>query len=374
MTRLSPRLLALAAACALVATAACKDDRADITDPVGRVYNSHFSKVGSNLPRGTATQVVRGTSPTDSIRVTLQGMETLKTGEYKIWLGNQATAAADPTDVIPATGLLRIVTTDTTFTPQGDPIPVVHTDTLRDASAFTAGGARVTVRLTVDSASLQRAGAANRDPAHYNLVFVTIEPTTGATAPTATAPHPLWARLFGLTGTTRTATVNFGNFDPDPAKQYIFQASGRGLIGIWDKILTVDDSALALPPKGYYYATVLTRGVPRAGAPDSTDIVSIQLGPQKAPYPRRTVSLFDADVQDVDPVVSHFPPSILAAGDRVSIDTMPSAILTGAESQPYRGYRLVNVTLETKQGADTPSQSVILTAAFPEPSSKPPSQ
>ena len=125
--------------------------------------------------------------------------------------------------------------------------------------------------------------------------------------------------------------------------------------------------SLALPPEGYYYATVLTRVTDAA----STALEFIDLGPQKAPYPRRNVSLYDADInQTLDPAITLFPPSILAASERVQIDTIAGASLS--TDQPFRLYREVRVTLEAKQGIDLPSSTVIIAATFPEPSVKPP--
>ena len=374
MSRASSRLLALTASLALIGVAACEDDRATITEPAGRVYNTRFAGVGSNLPRGVVNQEAGGTATQNSIYVEIQGLEALDAGEYKVWLGIQPSTNEAPTVVVPATGSLDVMTVDTSFTPEGDPIPDTSFVNRVDVASFTEGGPRVTIQLTVDSGSLARAGAANTDPGAYTLVFVTIEPTAGATAPTAAAPHPLWARLFDMADEdSRVADFRFGNFDPDVNEEYVFQPSGRGLAGIWENILVVDDSALSLPPEGYYYATVLTRLVPRPGVADSFDLMSIQLGPQKAPYPRRDVSLEDADINpDIDPVVTLFPPSILAASDRVRIDTVPNAVLAGAEDQPFRRYQAVLVTLETKQGVDTPSATVILAAGFPAPASIPP--
>lgn len=364
------RALGFAAACVLLA-AACQDDRADITDPVGRVYNARFAAAPSNLPRGFADQVRSGAAATHEIFIELKGLEALASGTYQVFLATQDPSGAALTNVVPATGTLTRIQVDTSINDQGDPEPDSSFVTTTGASSFSdAGTARVTFQLSVTQADLAAAGAANTDPNAYNLVMVAIQPGAAGTEPAAGAPIPLWARLGALAGTTnRSANFRFGNFAPDPANEYVFQAAGRGLAGVWDNLLVVDDSALSLPPKGYYYATVLTR-LPDAAA---TDLQSIVLGPQKAPYPRRTVSLFDADINpDLDPVVVELPPSIQAASERVRIDTIAGASL--ATEQPFRLYRQVIVSLEPKQGVSTYSGSVVLAATLPDVVVKPPEE
>lgn len=370
--RLGFRALGLALVCG-VATAACSDDRASVTEPVDRVYNSRLATAAANLPRGTVLQVRDADLADRGLLIDIRGLESLQTGTYSVWLATQATSGAELTNVVPATGELVRVTTDTTFNELGDPEPVVTTTVVgAAASSFSEAGApRVRHELTVTSASLAAAGAAQTDPNAYNLVFVTIEPGAPGATPTATAPTPLWARLGPVAGEEDVEEdMRFGNFAVDPADEYIFSAIGRGLIGVRGNILVVDDSALSRPPEGFYYATVLGRQVPVA---DSLEARFINLGPQKAPFPRRGVSLFDADIDaSIDDVVLTDPPSIAAASERVRIDTVANGVLAGAESQPFRLYNNVFVTLEAKQGVAATSQSVVLAAAFPEIVSVPP--
>lgn len=357
MSRTAVRALGAALAVALVA--ACNDDRAQITDPVGEVYNATLARVAQNIPRGTVARVTAGVEGARSITVTLQGLEALESANYHVWLATQT--GTDTSNTVAATGRLRIIVTDTIIDAQGDPVPQPDTTTRLGAYQFNEGGGDVTIQLRVDSASLAAAGAAVTNPAAYNLVFVTIEPTP-VTSPSASAPAPLWSRL-----TAASNPVRFGNFAPNPADEYVFTPAGRGIIGVWGNILVVDDSSLALPPEGYYYATALLRENAIAGGVDTT---FFDLGPQKAPFPRRDVSLRDADVdQTIDETILTFPPSIRAASERVRIDTIPNAMLDA--SQPFLNFKDVRVTLEAKAGIAAPSPTVILLANFPEIVSRP---
>lgn len=340
-----------------ITAVACDSDRAIVTEPLAAAYNFRFATVGSNIPRGSVTHRNATTATNDSILIRLAGLEQLSGGVYQVFLGTQATATAEPTNWTPATGRLRIIETDTTIV-NDDPVPDPDTTTRLAVSSFPEGGPRTRFELDVDVGT---------NPNGFNIVLVTIEPAA-ATSPGADSPRPLWGRLFGATGNVRSATLAFGNYNADPAAEYRYGIGGRGTLSAWNNILIVDDSALALPPKGYYYATVVTRDIPAAGNTFTRD--TIDLGPQKAPYPRRNVSLRDADINpNLDPVVLEFPPSILAASERVRVDTIGAV---ADPSQPFRYYQNVWVTLETKAGIADASPSVILTSTFPENVARPP--
>jgi hypothetical protein len=368
--RFELRALGFAAACAIT-FGACQDDRAEITDPVGRVYNARFAVAGTNLPRGgsPASQVRAGLAAAHSIFVDLRGLEGLQSGTYSVWLASQTANDAELTNVVPATGELTRFQVDTTIDAAGDPVATITETDLGTASSFADAAAHnVYHQLRVTQATLAAAGAANTDPNAYNVLFVTIEPGAPGATPTAGAPAPLWARFGDLAGATnRTAPVRFGNFAPNPDDEYIFTPAGRGLVGVWDNLLVVDDSALSLPPEGYYYATVLTRGIDTGTEIETEEIF---LGPQRAPYPDRGVSLFDADIDpDLHRVVLESPPSIEAASERVAIDTIATGV---PAEQPFRLFQNVIVSLEPKQGVPTFSKSIILTATFPDIVAEPP--
>ena len=362
--RFERRAFGVVAACAIT-LGACQDDRADITDPVGRVYNARFAVAGSNLPRGSAEQTRAGAAAAHSIFLDIRGLEGLETGTYAVWLARQAGNDSALTNVVPATGDLVRFTIDTTINAQGDPEPDTTVTGLGTASSFSESAAHnVFHQLEITQASLAAAGAANTDPNLYNLAFVTIEPAAPGAQPSDDVPRPLWARLGVLTGVTnRSAPFRFGNFAPNPNDEYIFTPTGRGLAGIWDNLLVVDDSALSLPPEGYYYATVLTR--------EENDVLEeLFLGPQRAPYPDRGVSLENADIDpNLHRVVLESPPSIEAASERVAIDTILSGV---PAEQPFRFFQNIIVSLEPKQGLDTFSKSVVLTAIFPAVVAEPP--
>ena len=359
--QLAPRAIAVASVSLLALAAACKSDRANISDPVGRVYNARFATVGANLPRGSATF-----GATD-ITINLAGLESLGTGAYHVWLAFQDANGVG--SITPAYGDLVVTRTDTTINAQGDPEPVVSSHTVPNTSSFTEGGtSRVQFDLTVNATTLAAGGAAITNPATFNLVFVTIEPNAAATAPSDSAPHPLWQY-------DTESKLHFGIWTPSPSTRYDFQVAGRGIVGVWDKVLVVDDSALTRPPKGYFYATVLRRTVPTptTANPDSVEIQAVYLGPQKAPYPHRDISLLDADVDNTaGGVVVVSPPSITAASERVQIDTVTGAVLPNSGTQPFMLYRNVEVTLEPKRGIEAPSQTVILSAALPDVVTKAP--
>jgi len=221
------------------------------------------------------------------------------------------------------------------------------------------------VRLTATRVELiVSQTSAGVDPTTKNLVLITIEPNAAATEPGAVAP--LWARTDegDIGGTAHidviTTPLSFGNFAADPADDYLFAATGRGRVAYRDNILVIDDSALARPPEGYYYATWLVK---RDSATNAVED-SIPLGPQMAPFPDRTVSLYDADTGTPHPVVQTTPPSIIAAGNRVDADTV-AALGDGRTS--YRGIAQVFITLEAKAGDPGPmSPSIVLSGAVPE--------
>jgi hypothetical protein len=103
----------------------------------------------------------------------------------------------------------------------------------------------------------------------------------------------------------------------------------------------VNDSSLARPPIGYYYALWALKPALGSEAADT-----IFLGDQRSPHPRRDISHFDADVSVPDPlVVLTNPPSILAGSVRVSADSL------GLPSEfPWKGFTEIWVTLEPKAG------------------------
>ena len=341
---MSARILRIAAGLIVVgALAACEFDRATVLSPLGDPsYDFPLTADGRGIPRGSviiATDTFYAPDPELVTKVRLQGLESLASGVYQVWLADTSGGAvSNPT---PAVGTLVITRVDTTFTPEGDPIPdTVTVDSLPGVSSFTSGGPATTATLIVTNTSL------GDDPNSFDVVLISLEAGAGAAAPTTI---PLWARGIGGAG---TATIRFGNFAVDPADEYRFTATGRGRGGIRGNIMIVDDSALARPPVGYYYAAWVVQ------RDDSNNpIDTLVLGEQTAPFPDRSVSLRDADINLVHPVVLDFPMSILAASSRIE--------LSGAS--PFIGYEDVWVTLENKMGAeDASAPTIVLSGLVPE--------
>jgi hypothetical protein len=365
---MSARSLRIAAGLIVVgALGACEFDRATVLSPLGDPsYDFALTSDGRGLPRGTVARVVPLTDADAAVfdttyEVALTGLEPLTAGVYQVWLGTiDPDNPAEPSWT-PAEGELTITRVDTTFTPEGDPIPdTVEVSVTSDVSAFTEGGPAIQARLVIDRASL-----GGVSPFDFNTVLVSLEAAPGAAQPSTDA-RPIWSRATGGTGSTRIsvsgvdtmfATVTttqtvFGNFGLTTAEEYRFTATGRGRGGIRGNIMIVDDSALARPPVGYYYATWVVRR-DDTGSPIDT----LVLGEQTAPFPDRSVSLRDADISLVHPVVLDFPMSILAASSRIEV--------SGAS--PFLGYEDVWVTLENKLGEEgTAAPSIVLSGVVPE--------
>lgn len=346
------RGLVLAALALTMSVAACNAERTDVFRPTGQqAINFVLGLSGTNIPRGTSQYVRAASSANDSMVVILRGLEPLPNAYYKAWLGT-VNASFELTNVVPAVGRIRVFRTDSTLDANGDLIVtrvLERGDTIAGAATFQDGGPRHEIDLRLDSARY-----VNRDLRQFNVLLVTLETDAAATAPSDL--RPLFARYVTTAGAT--TVVRFGNFHPRAESTYVFVPSGRGMVGVLGNVLIVDDSALSRPPRGYYYATHVVR---RDSATNNV-IDTIFLGPQTAPFPRRSVSLFDADVSLVDPVVQANPPSILAAAARVRSDT--SAF--GSGTRPFRNAAQILVTLENKLGSDNiVSPAIILSSTVP---------
>lgn len=341
----SAPLVALAA----LALAGCDVDRATANEPFGDIgYGTRLTPAANpNLPNGT---VSRNTA-SDSVFIRVAGIETLAPGNaYHVWFGTFNSADSTVSGWVPAVGNLRTVTYDTTGVDPASGQPVVDSTTAGrtvltpGVSSFSLGGPRVRQRLAVPQTVRGT----------RNVVLITIE--DGApTEPDLTGPRPLWV-ILPATLTTAGTAMSFGTFNPRPNQRYVFGAVGRGVAMFRGGVLSVADTALARPPVGYYYATALIKR-------DDDGVVTdtLFLGAQTAPYPRRTISLREADVSQPDPVVLVDPPTILAAANRLLAS---EAGLTG--TLPFAGFADVVVSLEAKAGLeDTLAPSFVLTAPVP---------
>ena len=378
----------------LAVTSACNDDAATVLEPLGRTFNFVLLKEGSNVPRASGGSVVRSTTNTSTIgEINIQGLEKLEgTAGYVLWSASIVDdASTEATDDSTLTNIARFRTTDflavevdTTINASGDFVP--DTDTLQRQQAvavtptFNFGGPGVTYTFRTNAAAL------GFQPHERNVIFVTaVADTANPEVPDASGSQArLWARFTALaptgTATSRTTALawKFGNFNPAAAKEYVFIASGRGRGALVPEtnVLIVDDSLLARPPMGYYYETFLVKRDDNVVF-NATDTISA--GPQTAPPPRRNLSLYSADSNDIEGIVQDPPgfPSlqlIFAAATRVNCtagtctnslgNPVPRLAATG---NAYRRVANIYVTLEHKLGTALMSPAIILNGVAPPP-------
>ena len=376
---MSARMSALRSVAALTLAsagglAACADDRATVTEVAGPpaygfIMLSAPGTGSRNLPNGQAIFARPFKPPAgqvvDSVlTIRLAGLDSLTTGRYQVWLGKDtADATGVGAGLVPATGTLRIIHTDSTLNAEGDVVATVDTQVVAGVSSFQNGGAATRVELVPGPLPTgQNAVAAT-------LILVTVETTDAPTTPSDI--RPIWVTRAGgatvfteqpragsATATdsvraTTTSTARFGNFSFIAAERYLFTAQGRGRAAIRGNEVVVTDSNLARPPKGYFYAVNLTKR-DEVNRP----IERLYIGDLMAPAPN-PVTLRDADVQIVHPVVQVRPPSIAAATNRLKS--------TSTAERPFEGYADVLITLESKFGSeDLIAPTVIMTGNVPD--------
>ena len=340
-----PAAASVLAVAGLLAVAACDTDRASVLDPYGDpAFNFSVgptSSAAARLPGGSIAVTKAATAAASKAVITLRNLEPMSGAVYKVWLGTEASGAAS--DFAPATGTLRVITPDA-----ADPAALDTAVTVGVASFNGVNDAAARYELTLDAAS------AGFDPASgpRNVALVSIETASGATAPAA-SPRPLWARFAPRTteGTT-SANFVFGNYDADPAKQYVYPLVGRGIAAVRANTLILDDSGIGRPPRGYYYAGYLIGTDPETGDPTDT----IALGELTAPFPRQGTSLRDADMQLVDEVVTDRPFSIAASTLRY----------TGPASLRFANYPTLVLALKNKRSTDDVAPpNAVLTGDLP---------
>lgn len=335
-----PALTFLAAVLGVAAFAACESERAIATDPIGDpAYGIRLNTVGTNLPRGTVSFFVPGGGAADTVRMTVQGLDSLAgTARYVLWVTDSTRSAFRR-----LTGRITMTIADTAIDAQGDPVELRTTVTFANASAFSNGGPNRSFQIT---APLPAGFAAGTRP---DLVLLTIEESAAATAPN---PHrrPLWAQRAQYTAPTAAASnigsVRFGFWSRNPDSLYVYPVGPqRGRVLFRGNVMLVNDSSLPRPPRGYFYATYAIKR-----DDNNQPIDTIYLGPQTAPAPRRDMSLRDADSLIVDPLIqtagtsTNASPQILAASTRASADTVGGLEL----NTPFSGVADVLVTLELK--------------------------
>jgi hypothetical protein len=372
------RVYTLGVVAALALAAACTDSRSTVLEPQAVQYGFALAPDGRNVPGGTVayirpdTGVVAAANAQDTaVVVTLRGLDSLTTKVYQVWLVDTTAAGTALANITKATGNLRIIRTDSSLNSVGDVVTTQNIRTVNGVSSFTNGGPATQVELTVTRTTLG-IGAAGTTPLTRAIVLVSLEDNANATTPSAI--RPLWARraersaevVTNKPGTippapifrTATSPIRFGNFALRASDEYRFIATGRGRAAIGDDFIVFDDSSLTRPPVGYYYAGVVIKE-DAANKPVDT----LQLGPQTAPLPRRNISLIDADVSIPDQVVQTTPPSIVAAANRLSVDTV--ARFQG-NATPFRGFAAAYVTLESKYGVpNSAAPTIVLSGTVP---------
>jgi hypothetical protein len=345
--RRASSILAFVATAAIVV--ACEDERPTLSDPItDPVYGFNLVPNATNLPNaGNARfQYKRDAteSTTDSITITMRGLDSLSSGFYTVWVGDSL-----GTSFKRAAGHLTVVRTDTAFNEDGGVIATPTTIDLGTVSSFKNGSPREAFTMAI---SRTTAGLAPSDS--MQTVLITIEDNDAATTPNETF-RPFYARRgdggsVPATGPAiRNSAIRFGNYAPLALDQYVFVPAIRGRGGFQGPLIIVNDSSLSRPPKGYFYAFWAIK--PAAGAEPADTIF---LGEQRSPFPRREISHRDADVSIPDPlVVLTNPPEILAGSVRASIDTLGVTGTTCADGSPgcpFKGFTEIWLTLEPKAG------------------------
>ncbi len=346
----SMRFAALGTLAVILATAtACGDERSITSEPVGNLgFGTIFTKTSTNLPRGTVTFpvaiVASATPATDSVIITLAGLDSLSSGSYTVWFAN------DSATKFALVSSVNIVATrvDSTINAAGDP---VFTPTLfnRLGVANTRSGGSNIVQRVATSRSTAAAFAATDS---LNTVIVSIETTTPGAAPSEV--RPLWARRSQANATTRVASLRFGAFargipvsagDPAANQEFVVATNGvmtivpRGRVEVRDKILIANDSNYFRAPVGYFYNAYAVKLDTTGRFADT-----VYLGRRTSPYPAR-ISLYESDKTNPAPdVVFDTPRVVFAMASRLSTDTIAKA----NTSPPWLNFGLVRVNLQSK--------------------------
>ncbi len=351
-------ILAGAISAALIATTACEDTRSTTLEPVGDLgFGTVLAKTSTNLPRGfvnfPAAIVASATPANDSVIVTLSGLDSLTTGTYTVWFGNDSA-----TKWVRATTMnIRQTRVDSTINAAGDPVFTTTVTNVTGVTGFRSGGSNKTFRVATSRATAT--GMAATDS--LNVVLVSIEGATPGAAPGEV--RSLWARR--SQATANAAGIRFGTFAPrvplaanagNPAagQEYVVASSSttgvatmtivpRGRVEVRGKIMVANDSNYFRPPVGYYYNAYAIK-LDTTGRFNDT----VYIGRRTSPYPAR-ISLYEADKTNPAPdVVFDSPRVIFAMATRVSTDTLADANSTPA----WLNFGFVRVNLQSKASVE----------------------
>jgi hypothetical protein len=328
------RFLVVSSIAAAGILAACDEKTSDLSDTVRpNAYGFQMVSQATNLPRGSARfRLPSGTVP-ESIVVSVRGLDSLGAGFWTAWIGDSL-----GTSFVRATGTLSVLRQDTTLNPLGQVDTTQTTVPIGAVSALPNGGPNQAWTWVFTRAT---SGVTAADS--MQTFLITMEDVANATVPGTR--RVVWARRIeagtGTTaGSTKTAGLKFGNYGSTPVTEYLYSGSpARGRGYFQRQVVSVNDSTLARPPLGYYYAVWLV-------GPFYTTSDTLFAGDLRSPWPRRELSLFNADSIITDPeVVLDVPRQITAGALRISGDTI------GLPAQfPYQGYAFVRLTIEPKAG------------------------
>jgi hypothetical protein len=328
--------------------AGCGDERSITSSPAGALgFGTNFVKTSTNLPRGNVTYpvaiVASATPATDSVITVLAGLDSLSTGTYTLWFGNDSA-----TKWVRVTNFNMVITrVDSSINSAGDPVFTTTTTTRTAQDGFRAGGSNLSFRVATAR------NAATGMPAADSLNTVLVSVETGAPGATPGEVRALWTRR-SQANANRVATVRFGTFRsrlaaiagaPTASEEFVFATNGvqtivpRGRVEVRDKIMIVNDSNYLRPPVGYYYNAYGIK-LDTTGRFNDT----LYLGRRTTPYPAR-LSLFDIDKSNPDPSsVFDSPFVVFAMATRASSDTLPKA----AGSPPWRNFGFLRSNVQSK--------------------------
>lgn len=349
------RLLLATAALAAAGAAACGGERSVTSAPAGDLgFGINFARTATNLPRGTATfpatvTATGAVAATDSVVLTLAGLDSLTTGSYVVWAANDSATKFAKLDAFTVT----VTRLDSTVNALGDPV-FTPTVTVRSAqTALRAGGSNLTFRIAAPRSAFGALAATDS----LNTVLVTQEANAGAATPGEV--RFLWARR-SQANASRVASIRFGNFargipatanagNPAANQEFVVATNGamtivpRGRVEVRGKIMVLNDSNYFRPPVGYYYNAYTIKY-------DTTGrfVDTVYLGRRTSPFPER-ISLFEADKSNPAPnAVFDSPRVVYAMATRVSADTIAKANSTPA----WLNFGEVRVNLQSKFAAE----------------------
>lgn len=341
------KLLVGALTAGVVLTAACENNRSITTEHFGELgFGTNFAKTASNLPRGSVTFpsaiVASATPANDSVIISLAGLDSLTTGTYTVWFGNDSA-----TKWVRATSMnVRVTQIDSSLNALGDPVFTTTVTNRTGVAGSRAGGSNRAFRFATSRATAT--GMAATDS--LNVVLVSVE--AGAPGAAPGEARALWGRR--SQASSGVASIRFGTFGrgipssagaPAANQEFVIATNGnmtivpRGRVEVRGKIMVLNDSNYFRPPVGYYYNAYAIKF-------DSTGKFqdTVYLGRRTSPYPART-SLYEADKSNPAPdVVFDSPLVIFAMATRVSTDTLPKANGT----PPWLDFGAVRINIESK--------------------------